>query len=93
MHLMMQQDKPDDYVISTGVAHSIRDFLQIAFTHVGINDWEKLVETDPRFKRPAEVHLLLGDSSKAKDKLGWQPKTSFEDMVKSMVDVDIQRLS
>lgn len=93
MHLMMQQDKPDDYVISTGVAHSIRDLLQIAFTHVGIDDWEKLVETDPRFKRPAEVHVLLGDSSKAKEKLGWQPKTSFEDMVKSMVNVDIQRLS
>jgi len=93
MHLMMQQEKPDDYVICTGVAHSIRELLQTAFEHVGINDWESLIETDPRFKRPAEVHVLLGDSTKAKEKLGWQPKTSFEDMVKSMVDEDIKRLS
>ena len=92
MHLMMQQDTPDDYVICTGVAHSIRELLQTAFEHVGINDWESLIETDPRFKRPAEVHVLLGDSTKAKEKLGWQPKTSFEDMVKSMVDEDIKRL-
>lgn len=92
MHLMMQQEKPDDYVICTGVAHSIRELLQTAFEHVGINDWESLIETDPRFKRPAEVHVLLGDSTKAKEKLGWQPKTSFEDMVKSMVDEDIKRL-
>lgn len=93
MHLMMQQEKPDDYVICTGIAHSIRELLQTAFEHVGINDWETLVETDPRYKRPAEVHVLLGDSTKAKEKLGWQPKTSFEDMIKSMVDEDIKRLS
>lgn len=93
MHLMMQQDIPDDYVICTGVAHSIRELLQTAFEHVGINDWEALVETDPRYKRPAEVHVLLGDSTKAKEKLGWQPKTSFEEMIKSMVNEDIKRLS
>lgn len=93
MHLMMQQDIPDDYVICTGVAHSIRELLQTAFEHVGINDWEALVETDPRYKRPAEVHVLLGDSTKANEKLGWQPKTSFEEMIKSMVNEDIKRLS
>jgi len=73
------------------VAHSIRQLLDVAFKHVGITDWESLIETDPRFKRPAEVHLLLGDNTKAKDSLGWQPKTSFEDMVKMMVDEDIKR--
>ena len=91
MHLMMQQDKADDYVVCTGVAHSIRQLLDVAFNHVGITDWESLIETDPRFKRPAEVHVLLGDSTKAKNILGWQPKTSFEDMVKLMVDEDIKR--
>ena len=91
MHLMMQQEKSDDYVICTGVAHSIRQLLDVAFKHVGINDWESLIETDPRFKRPAEVHLLLGDNTKAKNTLGWQPKTSFQDMVKLMVDEDIKR--
>lgn len=93
MHLMMQQELPEDYVIATGVAHSIRDLLQTAFTHVGIDDWESLVSTDPRFKRPAELHVLLGDYAKAKQKLEWQPKTSFEDMIKEMVDEDIRRLS
>ena len=93
MHLMMQQDNPDDYVICTGVSHSIRDLLDIAFNHVGIKDWDRLVETDPRYKRPAEVHVLQGDNSKAYNTLGWKPKTTFTDMIISMVDEDIKRLS
>jgi GDPmannose 4,6-dehydratase len=91
--LMMQQDQPDDYVVATGETKSIREFLDIAFNHVGISNWEKHVKTDPKFVRPAEVDVLRGDYSKAKDKLGWEPKTSFEDLVKKMVDNDVKLLS
>ncbi len=91
--LMMQQDQPDDYVVATGETKSIREFLDIAFNHVGISNWEKHVKTDPKFVRPAEVDVLRGDYSKAKNKLGWEPKTSFEDLVKKMVDNDVKLLS
>jgi len=91
MWLMLQQDKPDDYVIATGETHSVREFLEAAFAHAGL-DWQKHVEIDPRYYRPAEVDLLIGDSSKAKRQLGWQPKTKFADLVKLMVDADVELL-
>ena len=91
MWLMLQQDEPDDYVIATGETHSVREFLEVAFNHMGL-DWKKYVEIDPRYFRPAEVELLIGDYSKAKKKLGWEPKTRFTDLVKLMVDEDIRRL-
>ena len=92
MWLMLQQERPDDYVIATGETHSIRKFLDIAFDYVGIDDWSNHVKQDPRFMRPAEVDVLRGDYSKAKDKLGWEPKTSFEEIVKKMVESDLKRL-
>ncbi|MGZ8940681.1 MAG: GDP-mannose 4,6-dehydratase, partial [Limisphaerales bacterium] len=91
MWLMLQQPEPDDYVIATNETHSIREFLDVAFEHAGL-DWKKYVETDPRYYRPAEVDLLIGDYSKAKKKLGWEPKTKFVDLVKLMVDADIKLL-
>ncbi len=93
MWLMLQQDNPDDYVIATGKAHSIREFLDRAFQCVGIEDWIDYVGEDDRFMRPAEVDVLRGDSSKAKEKLGWKPKTTFDEMVKNMVSNDIRILS
>ncbi len=92
MWLMMQHDKPEDFVIATGKAHSIREFLDIAFNVVGISDWEKYVKQDPRFMRPAEVDVLRGDSTKAREVLGWEPETSFEDMVTNMVQNDMELL-
>jgi len=92
MWLMLQQDKPDDYVIATGETHSIRDFLDAAFKHIGITDWSNYVGQDPRFMRPAEVDVLRGDSSKALSDLGWKPKTSLEEMVSKMVKNDIEIL-
>ena len=91
MWLMLQQDEPDDYVIATNETHSVREFLEVAFRHVGLN-WQKFVEIDPKYFRPAEVDLLIGDYSKAEKKLGWAPKTKFEDLVKLMVDADIRAL-
>lgn len=91
MWLMLQQDKPDDYVIATNETHSIRECLEVAFEHVGL-DWNKYVEIDPRYYRPAEVDLLIGDASKAKKQLGWEPKTKFKDLIKLMVDSDVQLL-
>ena len=88
MWMMLQQEKPDDYVIATGETHSIREFLDVAFNHVGISDWSDYVEQDPRFMRPAEVDVLRGNATKAKENLGWKPKTSFEQLVKKMVDND-----
>mgnify|MGYP004455714601 FL=1 len=90
MWLMLQQDTPDDYVISTGETHSIRDFLNIAFQEIGIIDWDKYVGQDPRFMRPAEVDVLRGDSTKAQTELGWKPITSFKQLVKQMVTNDIE---
>ena len=92
MWKMMQHDSPTDFVVATGTAHSIRDFLDIAFRWVGIDSWQKHIKQDPRFMRPAEVDVLRGDSSKARYLLDWQPKTSFEDMVTRMVDNDVRRL-
>ena len=92
MHLMLQQPEARDYVIATGEQHSIRELLEVAFDHVDIPDWEPLVKSDPRFKRPAELHSLCGDSTRAREILGWQPRTGFADMVRDMVDADLKRL-
>ncbi|GAA1916302.1 GDP-mannose 4,6-dehydratase [Nocardioides hwasunensis] len=89
MWRMLQQDQADDYVIATGETWSIRDYLDLAFRHIGIDDWAHLVKQDPRFMRPAEVELLIGDASKAKDRLGWTPTVSFAELVAMMVDADI----
>ena len=93
MWLMLQQNIPDDYVIATGNTYSIREFLDIAFNHIGINNWEPYIKQDPRFMRPAEVDVLRGNFNKAKEKLSWIPKTSFVDLVKKMVDNDLKLLS
>jgi GDPmannose 4,6-dehydratase len=93
MYLMMQQEQPDNFIISTGITHSIRDFCDIAFKHVGISDWEKYIVIDPQFKRPAELFVLQGKSDKARKVLGWEPKVKFEELVKMMVDADMERLS
>lgn len=90
MWLMLQQEVADDYVISTGHTHSIRELLDAAFGHVGITDWEKYVKQDPRFMRPAEVDLLVGDSTKAREKLGWKPEVDFEQLVGMMVENDLK---
>ena len=89
MWRMFQQNEPDDYVIATGETHSIRELLQAAFARVGIDDWEPYVKQDPRFFRPAEVDLLVGDPSKAMDKLGWKPTVAFTGLVDMMVDADL----
>jgi GDPmannose 4,6-dehydratase len=89
MWLMMQAEEPDDYVVATGETHSVREFLAEAFGHLGL-DWEKYVEIDPRYFRPAEVDLLLGDPTKARTILGWEPKVSFKELVKIMVDSDMK---
>jgi GDPmannose 4,6-dehydratase len=91
MWLMLQQDKPDDYVIATERTHTVRRFCEIAFGHVGLN-WQDHVILDERFVRPAEVDLLIGDATKAHEQLGWQPRTSFEDLVAMMVDSDLAAL-
>lgn len=91
MWLMLQQEVPDDFVIATGKTHSVKDFLEAAFSYVDL-DWGKFVEIDPKYLRPTEVDLLCGDATKAKKVLGWEPKTSFEDLVKLMVDADIKEL-
>ena len=89
MWLMLQQNEPDDYVVSTGRTHSVREFVSVAFDAVNL-DWEKYVEIDPRFFRPAEVNQLIGDSSKAKENLGWEPEVSFEELVQMMVEYDMK---
>lgn len=91
MWLMLQQDQPDDYVIATGETHSIREFLEVAFGHVNL-DWQPYVVIDPRYYRPAEVDLLVGDARKARERLGWVPRTRFADLVTLMVDADIALL-
>jgi len=88
MYLMMQHNKPDDWVLATGKAYSVKDFAEEAFSYVGLN-WEDYVETSEKYERPNEVKHLLGDSTKAKDLLGWEPETSFKDLVKMMVDFDL----
>ncbi|WP_019007114.1 GDP-mannose 4,6-dehydratase [Cohnella laeviribosi] len=91
MWLMLQQDKPDDFVISTGETHTVQELVEIAFSYVGLN-WQDYVVIDPKFVRPAEVDLLLGDCSKAKEKLGWKREVGFEQMIRMMVDHDLERL-
>ena len=93
MWLMLQQETPDDYVIATGKTYSIRDFLDIAFDHVGIEDWTPYIKQDPKYMRPAEVDVLRGDFNKAKKELNWSPKTTFIELVKKMVDNDMEILS
>jgi GDPmannose 4,6-dehydratase len=92
MWLMLQQDEPDDYVIATGETHSVREFLDEAFGHLNL-DWRMYVEIDPRYFRPAEVDLLVGDASKARRKLGWEPKVTFKELVRMMVDADLVDLA
>lgn len=91
MWMMLQQPEPDDYVIATGETHSVHEFVQAAFSHVGL-DWEKYVKIDPDLFRPAEVNILLGDATKAKEKLGWAPKVTFRELVSEMVDADCKAL-
>ena len=92
MWMMLQQPQPDDYVIATGETHSVREFAQLAFSFAGL-EWTKYVEIDPRYLRPTEVDILQGDASKARAKLGWQPKTGFKELVKLMVDADVLLLN
>ena len=92
MWLMLQQASPDDYVVSTGRTHHVREFCRIAFEHAGLGSYEQFVRMDPRFMRPAEVDLLIGDPAKAKKQLGWEPEVSFEQLVAMMVEADIERL-
>jgi GDPmannose 4,6-dehydratase len=91
MWLMMQQSEPDDYVIATGMAHSVRDLVETAFSHARL-DPAKYVKLDPAFLRPAEVDHLIGDASKGREKLGWQPAVDFTGLVQMMVDADLKRL-
>ncbi len=91
MWLMLQQDKPDDYVVATGETHSVEEFVDVAFKHVDL-DWHDYVKTDPKFVRPAEVDLLVGDPSKAREKLGWTPSVTFNKLVKVMVDAELELL-
>jgi GDPmannose 4,6-dehydratase len=89
MWRMMQAEKPGDYVVATGEAHSVRELLQVAFAHLGL-DWEKFVEVDPRYFRPAEVDHLCGDATRARKELGWEPKVGFAELVRMMVDADLE---
>jgi GDPmannose 4,6-dehydratase len=91
MWLMLQQDSPDDYVIATGETHSVREFLELAFRHVNLN-WQDYVDFDQRYLRPAEVELLIGDATQARQKLGWEPSVTFEQLVTLMVDADLKAL-
>ena len=89
MWMMLQQDEPDDYVIATGETHSIRELLDVAFHLAGYESWEPYVRHDARFDRPSEVDLLIGDATKAKERLGWEPRVSFEQLVKMMYEADL----
>jgi GDPmannose 4,6-dehydratase len=90
MWMMLQQPEPDDYVVATGETHSVREFVERAFAEVGISDWERYVQQDPKLFRPAEVDLLIGDASKAREQLGWKPELSFPDLVRMMVENDLR---
>jgi GDPmannose 4,6-dehydratase len=92
MWLMLQEDEPDDYVIATGETHTVRELVEVAFAHVGLDPW-LYVRQDPRFIRPAEVDLLVGDYTKAREKLGWEPRTTFEELVRLMVEHDLELLA
>jgi GDPmannose 4,6-dehydratase len=90
MWMMLQQDEPDDFVVSTGETHSVEEFVQLAFEHAGLGAWQPYVKQDERFMRPSEVDLLIGDASKAREVLGWKPEVSFPELVKKMVDHDLK---
>ncbi|MGH9053012.1 MAG: GDP-mannose 4,6-dehydratase [Acidimicrobiia bacterium] len=90
MWLMLQQPEPDDYVIATGETHAVREFAELAFAAAGIDDWERYVQVDERFFRPAEVDVLVGDASKAREKLGWEPTVTFDELVQMMVEHDLK---
>jgi GDPmannose 4,6-dehydratase len=92
MWRILQQDQGDDFVLATGETHSVREFVEAAFSHVDL-DWKEFVKHDPRYERPAEVDLLIGDLSKAKRILGWEPKVRFHELVHIMVDADMELLS
>jgi GDPmannose 4,6-dehydratase len=92
MWLMLQEEQPEDYLIATGESHSVRDLITVAFDHVGL-DPEPYIRIDPRFRRPADVGMLVGDASKARERLGWAPRTSFEALVRQMVDADLAALA
>ncbi len=92
MFLMLQQDRADDYVIATGETHTVRECVEVAFDQAGLPDWESHVRLDPQFVRPAEVDLLIGDPAKARDELGWEPRTSFEELIRLMTDADLALL-
>ena len=93
MYLMLQEDTPEDYVIATNRTHSVRDCVQIAFDEAGLDDWERYVRIDPAFLRPAEVDQLIGNPAKAKEKLGWEPRTSFEELIRLMTRTDLELLA
>ena len=93
MWMMLQQDSPKDYVIATGEYHTLADFLDVSFNHIGISDWSKYVKQDERYMRPADVFYLRGDATRAREELGWKPKVSFEEMISRMVSNDIKLLS
>ncbi len=90
MWLMLQQDEPDDYVVATGETHSIEEYLTLAFQEAGLGDWHPYVRQDPKFFRPAEVDLLIGDPTKAREKLGWTPEVDFPELVRMMVRHDLE---
>jgi GDPmannose 4,6-dehydratase len=90
MWLMLQQERPDDYVVAMGETHTVQRLVELAFSHVGL-DWRRHVKVDPKFIRPAEVDLLIGDPSKARRELGWAPEVSFEQLIAMMVDADVAR--
>ena len=92
MWMMLQQDEPDDYVVATGTSRTIGEFCEIAFAHIGL-DWRQYVVVDERFLRPAEVYTLLGDATKVREKLGWEPEVGFEEMVRQMVDWDLEQVA
>jgi len=92
MWLMLQQDEPEDFVIATGQTHTVRDCVEVAFDEAGLEDWDRYVEIDPQFLRPAEVDLLIGDPTKAKERLGWVPETSFEELIRLMTRADLELL-
>ena len=92
MWLMLQQEQPDDFVVSTGETHSVQEFCELAFKHVGL-EWQEYVVQDEKYMRPAEVDLLIGDASKARDELGWEPRTRFEELVAMMVEADLELVS
>jgi GDPmannose 4,6-dehydratase len=89
MWMMLQQSEPDDYVIATGETHSIEELVERAFAEIGVDDWRPYVRQDPKFFRPAEVDLLIGDASKARDQLGWQPEVTFPELISMMVTHDL----